>query len=108
MIKPNFDGAPDEYTQLKLDYAKYQMIKNDNYSKEQDPVQRWFFKPTNHSIKDTLADARNGVFRPIDNFTYGRSQPKTVDIRHDPYFRASATIEKNKKRAMKSRKKIRA
>lgn len=105
IIKPNFDGAPDEYTQLKLDYAKYQMIKNDNYSKEQDPVQRWFFKPTNHSIKDTLADARDGVFRPIDNFTYGKSQPKTVDIRHDPYFRASATIKKNKSRALKSRKK---
>jgi general secretion pathway protein D len=109
IIKPNFDGAPDEYTQLKLDYAKYQMIKNDAYTKEQDPVQRWFFKPTNHSIKSTLADARNGIFRPIDNFTYGRGQPKTVDIKHDPYFRAAATIENSKQRAaLKSRKKTKA
>ncbi len=109
VIKPSFEGAPDEYTQLKLDYAKYQMIKNDNYSKESDPVHRWFFKPTNHSIKNTLADARNGVFRPVDDFTYGKGQPKTVDIKSDPYYQAAANVEAaNKLKRLKSRKKKQA
>lgn len=106
VIKPNFEGAPDEYTQLKLDYAKYQMMKNDTYAQENDPIQRWYFKPTNHSIQQKLADARNGVFRPIDDFTYGKRQPKTVDIKNDPYFSSSETISRNKKmKALKSRKK---
>lgn len=106
IIKPNFEGAPDEYTQLKLDYSKYQMMKNDTYAKENDPIQRWFFKPENHSIKQKLADSRNGIFRPIDDFTYGKRQPKTVDIKNDPYFASKETVEKNKQRkALKSRKK---
>jgi general secretion pathway protein D len=109
VIKPSFEGAPDEYTQLKLDYAKYQMIKNDDYSKEHDPVHRWFFKPTNHSIKNTLADARNGVFRPVDNFTYGKGQPKTVDIKYDRYYQAISNVEVAKKlKKLKSRKKKQA
>ena len=82
------------------------MIKNDNYSKDNDPVQQWFFKPTNHSIKNTLADARNGVFRPIDDFTYGKQQPKTVDIGYDSYYQASTNIENRKKaKPLKSRRK---
>lgn len=106
VIKPNFEGAPDEYTQLKLDYAKYQMMKNDTYAKEHDPIQRWFFKPTNYSIQEKLSDARSGIFRPIDDFTYGKRQPKTVDIKNDPYFASKETLEKNKQlRALKSRKK---
>ncbi|MBM3887019.1 hypothetical protein FJ364_03735, partial [Candidatus Dependentiae bacterium] len=110
IIKPNFDGAPDDYTQLKLDYAKYQMIKNDNYAQEYDPIQRWFFKPTNHSIKNTLADARNGIFRPVDNFAFGKNQPKTVNIQHDPYYQTSATAKKvaQKLKTLKSRKKKKA
>ena len=109
VIKPSFEGAPDEYTQLKLDYAKYQMIKTDNYSREYDPVHRWFFKPTNHSIKNTLADARNGVFRPVDDFTYGKGQPKTVDIKSDPYYQATVNVEAAKKlKKLKSRKKKQA
>ena len=109
VIKPNFEGAPDEYTQLKLDYAKYQMMKNDTYAKENDPIQRWYFKPTNHSVQDALSDARNGIFRPIDDFTYGKRQPKTVDIKNDPYFASRDTLEKNKRlRSLKSRKKHKA
>lgn len=106
VIKPNFDGAPDEYTQLKLDYSKFQMMKNDNYAQENDPIQRWFFKPEHHSVKERLTDARNGVFRPIDDFTYGKRQPKTVDIKNDPYFASKETVARNKqRRALKSRKK---
>lgn len=94
IIKPQVDGGPDEYTQLKLDYAKYQILNVDTYYKEKDPIQRWFFKPTNQKIKHKLVDAASGVFRPIDNFTYGKSQPKSVNISEDPYYRATEEVEK--------------
>ncbi len=105
IIKPRFDGTPDEYTQLKLDYAKYQMMRNDMYVKNaNDPIQRWFFRPSSHTVKHRLADHARGVFRPIDDFTYGKRQPKSVDIRRDPYFKVSEALEGQKK--MKSRKKL--
>jgi general secretion pathway protein D len=104
IIKPRFEGTPDEYTQLKLDYAKYQIMKNDTYVNDKDPIQRFYFKPSNQSIQAKLDDATKGILRPIDNFTYGRSRPKTVSIDHDPYFKIAASIEKAKlqKRAMRS------
>jgi general secretion pathway protein D len=94
LIKPRFEGAPDEYTQLKLDYSKYQLMRNDTYVHDRDPVQRWFFKPTNQSIKDKLNDYNNGVLRPIDNFTYARARPRSVNIAEDPYFNGSAGVAK--------------
>lgn len=109
IIKPNFDGAPDEYTQLKLDYSKYQMMKNDTYAQEYDPIQRWYFKPSGYSVKQKLADATTGIFRPIDDFTYGKQQPKSVDLKADHYFTPSAEIQKNKQKKsinkLKSRQK---
>jgi general secretion pathway protein D len=98
IIKPRFEGAPDEYTQLKLDYAKYQIMKNDSYAKDKDPIQRWFFKPTNQSIKQKLADANRGILRPVDNFTYGRMQPKSVNMAEDPYFQGREAIAKAKEK----------
>lgn len=93
IIKPRFEGAPDEYTQLKLDYAKYQVMRGDMYVRDTDPIQRWFFKPENRSIKQTLSDASRGILRPIDNYTYGRNRPKSVDIKQDPYFKSSEMLE---------------
>jgi len=96
IIKPRFEGNPDEYTQLKLDYAKYQLIKNDTYARETDPIQRWFFKPSNQSVKQKLSDARRGVLRPIDDFAYGKERPMTVNMQEDPYFKVSESIAKFK------------
>ena len=98
LIKPRFEGTPDEYTQLKLDYAKYQVMKNDTYTQDKDPIQRWFFKPSNQTIKNRIADAANGVLRPIDNYTYGRARPRSVNIAEDPYFKVSESIERAKER----------
>ncbi len=106
IIKPLELGGPDEYTQLKLDYAKYQILKNDSYFREKDPIQRWFFKPSNQKIKNKLSDAAKGIFRPIDNFTYRKNQPKTVVIKEDPYYRSSEEIEKIRKRKLKKRKSL--
>jgi len=93
IIKPRFEGAPDEYTQLKLDYAKLQIMKNDVYIHDRDPIQRWFFKPTNQTIKNRLLDASRGILRPVDDFTYGRQRPKSVNVQEDPYYAASEEIE---------------
>ena len=98
IIKPRFEGAPDEYTQLKLDYAKYQIMKNDQYVADRDPIQRWFFKPTNQTIKQRIGDASRGILRPVDNYTYGRNRPKTVNIQEDPYFTVSESIAKTKEK----------
>jgi len=38
IIKPKFEGGSDEYSQLKLDYAKYQIMKNDAFAHEKDPT----------------------------------------------------------------------
>ncbi len=97
IIKPRFEGAPDEYTQLKLDYAKYQiMVKNDTYVADKDPIQRWFFKPTHQTIKKKVADFSQGILRPIDDYTYGKSQPKSVNIQEDPYFKVSEAVQKRR------------
>lgn len=98
IIKPRFQGAPDEYTQLKLDYAKYQLIKNDLYVHDPDPIQRWFFKPSNHSIKEKLDDASHGVMRPVDNFTYGKNRPRAVTLNEDPFYTGSEARQKNESR----------
>ncbi len=96
IIKPRFEGVPDEYTQLKLDYAKFQMLNVDTYAREKDPIQRWFFKPTKQTAKQKIADSRHGIFRPIDNYTYGIKQPKSVNIKRDPYYRVEEAIKKAK------------
>ncbi len=97
VMKPQFDSNIDEYTQLKLDYAKYQIMKTDSYAKDKDPIQRFYFKPTHQTIRGKLADAAQGVLRPIDDFTYGRSRPKTVNLNLDPYYKVHESLEKAKK-----------
>lgn len=94
IIKPRFEGAPDEYTQFKLDYAKYQVMKNDGYIRDSDPIQRWFFRPSKLSIKQKLDDNRRGVLRAVDNFTFGKDRPREVDIKHDPTYRGSEALER--------------
>jgi len=104
IIHPRFEGNPDEYTQLKLDYAKYQIMKNDSYVTEKDPIQRWFFKPSNTTVKQKLADYAQGVLRPIDNYAYGMRQPKSVNIQEDPYFKSSDDLERFKQRREERRR----
>ncbi|MBS1988374.1 hypothetical protein JST56_05250 [Candidatus Dependentiae bacterium] len=96
IIKPRFEGEPDEYTQLKLDYAKLQMMRNDTYTRDSDPIQRWFFKPTNQSIKSKVSETKRGIFRPIDDFTYGQQRPTMVRIAEDPFYKVSEAIEQTR------------
>jgi hypothetical protein len=98
IIKPRNEGNPDDYTQMKLDYAKYQVLNVDAYSGSKDPVQRWFFKPRNQDVKQRLKDVKAGIFRPIDDFKEGKYQPTEVDIKKDPYFQPNLKLEAYKKR----------
>ena len=105
IIKPRPGGVPDEYTQLKLIYAKHEMIAADSYPREKDPIQRWFFQPTTQTIKKRVADAKSGRYRPLDNYATRFNQPQSADVKHDPYYRVSKAIKKEKeKRKLKQRK----
>jgi hypothetical protein len=94
---PKFGGGSDEYTQLKLDYAKYQIFNAETLRKSKDPIERWFFRPDKSSVDQKLKDLRKGVFRPIDNYAEGKTQPRMVQIERDPYYRATEEIDKLKK-----------
>jgi len=96
IIKPHFEGAPDEYSQLKLDYAKLQVLRADEYAKDNDPIQRWFFKPTDQTIKERLSDAASGIVRPIDKYIYGKNRPRMVNLQEDPFFKVSAALEQSR------------
>jgi general secretion pathway protein D len=97
IIKPRFEGGADEYSQLKLDYAKYQMMRNEPFAKDHDPIQRWFFRPSQQTARQALVDRANGVFRPIDDFATGKASPKSVVIKEDPYFKVSEAINEQRK-----------
>jgi len=96
IIKPNFEGQPDEYTQLKLDYAKLQVMRGDTYVPDGDPIQRWFFSPTHQSIKERVTDAGKGILRPVDKYIFGYDRPKSVKVKDDPYFKVSEALEKSR------------
>ncbi len=104
VIKPQFEGGVDEYTQLKIDYSKYQMLKNDYYATSSDPIQRWFFKPQHKAMDEHVADVKEGRFRPIDDFANQREFPKSVSIAEDPFFRVAENIKKEKTKNKKNKK----
>ena len=105
VIKPRFEGAADEYTQLKLDYPKYQLLKNDTFLKEKDPIQRWFFRPPDQSIKQKLSDVKNGVIRPLDDFVFAKSMPRMVNIKADSYYKVSEELAKYEEKVKRKREK---
>ena len=96
IIKPEFNGMPDNYTQFKVDYAKRQVFNFQTYGKGIDPIQQFFFKPRKSSISESLEESKSNRFSWIDNFTERRYQPSTVDITRDPYFQQSARLEAQK------------
>ena len=106
IIKPQLEGRPDDYTQLKLDYAKRQILHVDTYAQTKDPIQRWFFKPSNHTISETLKNMKEGRFEPIDSFAESKKIPPGSDISNDPFYRPVETIkEEQAKRKPTSSKK---
>ncbi len=96
VIKPHFGLGADEYTQLKLDYAKYQILSYDNISLSKDPIQRHFFAPGRYSSKRKQEDLAHNRMPIIDDFAERRNMPNEVEMTKDPYFhrvQEAATIE---------------
>lgn len=92
IIKPQLSAGPDDYTNLKLEYAKYQVIKNDDASSFNDPIQRWFFS-SNQTNKYRLSDIAAGRVPIIDDFSEGKYAPRHVEIGKDPYFKSEEVRE---------------
>jgi hypothetical protein len=86
IIKAHFDLGPDSYTQLKLDYAKYQILGHDACINTKDPVQRYFFAPSTYGIKNKLRDYAENRMPIIDGFAEQQRTPAEVAIDRDPYF----------------------
>ena len=94
IIMPKFEGGPDEYTQLKLDYAKYQIYNAETLKDSKDPIERWYFRPKKESLDTKLKNLKQGIYKPIDNYSEGRKQPISVRIERDPYFRTKEGVKK--------------
>lgn len=90
VIKPHFGLGADEYTQLKLDYAKYQVLGHDNYGKSNDPIERYFFAPEHYSVKQKLSDLAENRMPALDAFSERKNMPTEVQIANDAYFTPDA------------------
>jgi len=86
ILKPYAGLGADEYTQLKLDYAKYQILSYDDISLSKDPIQRYFFGPTRYNAKQKQLDLKNNRMPIIDDFSERRNMPNEVEMTKDPYF----------------------
>ncbi len=106
IVKPEFTGMPDDYTQFKVDYAKRQIFNFQSYSKGADPVEHFFFKPRKSSITDTLDQSKNNRFSWIDNFTERKYQPSTVNSSNDPDIQQSEDLQQKKGKKAKKKKLI--
>jgi len=94
LIKPEFTGNADPYTEFKIDYAKNQVFNFQSYGKSSDPAQHFFFKPRKSTISSALDDVKSNRFSWIDNFTERRNQPPaTIHGQH------AEMIKKHKNRS---------
>lgn len=104
IVKPEFTGVPDDYTQFKVDYAKRQVFNFQSYGKGVDPIDHFFFKPRKSSISQTLESTRANRFSWIDNFTERKHQPSSVNSTKDPGVQQSEVLQQ--KKLKKNRKKV--
>lgn len=86
VIKPHFGLGADEYTQLKLDYAKYQVLTGDSATATKDPIQRYLFSPNNHIHNKESASPKDGHMAIIDDFAERRHMPNEVEMAKDQSF----------------------
>jgi general secretion pathway protein D len=87
VIKPHVGLGADPYTQLKLDYAKYQVFNSDHITLNKDPIQRHFFSSARYSQKQKIKDLKTGRMPIIDDFAERRRMPNEVEMSRDPFFK---------------------
>ncbi len=79
IIKPRFEGRPEDYTQLKLDYARRNLYEDIQARQSNDPIQRWFFS-------NKFPEAGNEIDQ-LDNFVSSKLMPKSINMAQDAYYR---------------------
>lgn len=87
LIKPRDQVEPDDYTQFKLDYAKLNIKRTDDFAKEKDPIAKAFFKPTKMSVREAEEYSRSETYPPVDDFAQRKKLPISTDIKNDTYYR---------------------
>lgn len=86
VIKQQLHAEPDDYTALKVKYAKYQVDNINSYAKSQDPIEQFFFKPRKSTIQQTMQDYKNDRFSYIDEFVERKETPISANMLADPYY----------------------
>ncbi len=106
LVKPRFEGKPEEYTQLKLDYAKQRVGINTTFLTSKDPIQRWFFMPPSKGKIKTLEDLEKEDVKSIIDFTQGKDIPRSVIPSVDPYYtpEEAPELQRYSERSMSRRK----
>ncbi len=96
-MKQELQPGMDDYTALKVKYAKYQVGNVDNVSEEKDPIVRVFFKPRHSSLAQSKSDQQNSRFKYIDDFVEAKTSPLEVNMINDPAFNSGLKNEDEKK-----------
>lgn len=97
VIKQQLHSDPDDYTALKVKYAKFQVDNINTYARSKDPIEQFFFKPRKSTIQQTVSDFKNDRFSYIDDFVERKTTPISANIMADPYYNSGdkLTISKN-------------
>ncbi len=78
IIKPRQTPGTNLYTRIKLHQATNNIEDAVETKKTRDPIHNWFFNPEGEDYSHKVVD-----------FANARYQPTTVDIKNDPYYRAT-------------------
>lgn len=88
LIKPRTQVEPDDYTQFKLDYAKLNIKRTDDFAQEKDPLSKAFFRPSGMGVAEATRYSKSEAYPPIDQFSQRKFMPLSTDIKRDPYYHA--------------------
>jgi general secretion pathway protein D len=99
LIKPSFEGRPGEYTQLKLDYARAAITKENEFLVTSDPIDRWFFnmqtkKSTSSLLEGSIASRE---VQQLNSFVEAKHQPQAVVMNQEPYYMPEKAAARRKR-----------
>jgi general secretion pathway protein D len=88
IIKPRQTPGMQLYTKMKLHQATENIEEAIQTKTTLDPIHNWFFNP-----KVSPGNKPENYSHKVIDFANARYQPTTVDIKHDPYYRALSSKE---------------
>jgi len=86
IIKPKFEGKPDDYTQLKLDYTKLQLKRQKDLSVSSDPIENMFFHSKSEELNSLAKITKEGEIVGMSDFVEGKDLPKSTIPYIDPFL----------------------